>query len=152
MDLHLTPEAEKFRDDLRAWLSANLDHPYTQDVLDAKNDEDSLVEVRRAFQKKLNDAGYLGMAWPAEWGGRGATQIEEAILKAVAAFANTEGGTLLIGVDNSGEILGLENDYASLKADRDKFEVYLQNMLTQNFGAAFCATAVKMTFPVLQGA
>lgn len=88
MDLHLTPEAEKFRDDLRAWLSANLDHPYTQDVLDAKNDEDSLVEVRRAFQKKLNDAGYLGMAWPAEWGGRGATQIEEAILKAELAAAD----------------------------------------------------------------
>ncbi len=88
MDLHLTPEAERFREDLRAWLTDNLERPYTQDVLDPKNDEDSLVELRRAFQKKLNDAGYLGMAWPAEWGGRGATQVEEAILKAELAAAD----------------------------------------------------------------
>jgi len=88
MDLHLAPEAVKFRDELRSWLSTNLDRPYTQEALDPKNDEDSLVEVRRAFQKKLNDAGYLGMGWPTEWGGRGATPVEEAILRAELAAAD----------------------------------------------------------------
>ena len=88
MDLQLSPEALKFRDDLRNWLSEHLERPYTEEVLDASHDADSLVEVRRAFQKKLNDAGYLGMGWPAEWGGRGASQIEEAILKAELAAAD----------------------------------------------------------------
>ena len=88
MDLHLSPVGIKFRDELREWLSANLDHPYTEDALNPANDEDSLVEIRRAFQKKLNDAGYLGMAWPEQWGGRGATQVEEAILRAELAAAD----------------------------------------------------------------
>ncbi len=88
MDLQLSREALKFRDDLRAWLADNLERPYTQEVLDTSNDADSLVEVRRTFQKRLNDAGYLGMGWPAEWGGRGASAIEEAILKAELAAAD----------------------------------------------------------------
>ena len=37
-------------------------------------------------------------------------EIEHAALKTVAAFLNTDGGTLLIGVNDQGEILGLEND------------------------------------------
>ncbi len=52
MDLRLSPEAVKFRDELRAWLVQNLERPYTEELLDPKNDEDSLVEVRRRFQKK----------------------------------------------------------------------------------------------------
>ncbi len=88
MDLKLTAEATMFRDDLRAWLAENLERPYTEEVLNPGHDEDSLVEVRRAFQKKLNDAGYLGMGWPTQWGGRGATQIEQAILTAELAAAD----------------------------------------------------------------
>lgn len=88
MDLQLSPTAVKFRDELREWLSVNLDHPYTEDALNPANDEDSLVEIRRTFQKKLNDAGYLGMGWPTQWGGRGATQVEEAILRAELAAAD----------------------------------------------------------------
>jgi alkylation response protein AidB-like acyl-CoA dehydrogenase len=88
MDLHLSTEALKFRDDLRAWLSDNLERSYTEELRDPKHDADSLVEVRRAFQKRLNDAGYLGMGWPVEWGGRGASQIEEAILRAELAAAD----------------------------------------------------------------
>jgi len=43
MDLRLSPEAVRFRDELRAWLARNLERPYTDEVLDPKNDEDSLV-------------------------------------------------------------------------------------------------------------
>jgi alkylation response protein AidB-like acyl-CoA dehydrogenase len=48
-------------------------------VRDPRNDEDTLFEIRRRWQRKLNDAGYLGMDWPKEWGGRGATAVEKAI-------------------------------------------------------------------------
>jgi hypothetical protein len=40
-------------------------------------------------------------------------KLEEVIVKSVAAFANAQGGTLLIGVDDEGTILGLERDYRS---------------------------------------
>jgi alkylation response protein AidB-like acyl-CoA dehydrogenase len=80
MDLRFTPEQERFRSELRAWLAANLARPWSQEVRDPQHDADSLVEVRRAWQQKLHAAGYLGMSWPREWGGRGASAIEEAIL------------------------------------------------------------------------
>ena len=72
-------------------------------------------------------------------------------MKSVAAFANTDGGTLLIGVDDSGAVLGLENDYASLNADKDKFEVHLRNLLNQQFGAAFVAKKLAISYPSLEG-
>jgi alkylation response protein AidB-like acyl-CoA dehydrogenase len=80
MDLRFTPDQERFRAEVRAWLAANLARPWHEEVRDPAHDADSLVEVRRAWQKKLHGAGYLGMGWPREWGGRGASAVEEAIL------------------------------------------------------------------------
>jgi hypothetical protein len=74
-------------------------------------------------------------------------KLEEVVLKTVAAFANSQGGTLLIGVDDDGEIVGLEHDYAALGGvDRDKFELHLRNLLHQEFGPAFVAAAVRVNF------
>ena len=98
MDLNLSPDALKFRDELRAWLDVNLERSYTEEVLAPNADEDSLVEVRRLFQKKLNDAGYLGMGWPTEWGGRGATQVEEAILRAELAAVDAPQSPNALGI------------------------------------------------------
>ena len=42
--------------------------------------------------------------------------LENAVLKTLAGFMNGQGGTLLIGVDDSGEVLGLEKDYETLEA------------------------------------
>ncbi|RMI05377.1 DUF262 domain-containing protein (plasmid) [Sinorhizobium meliloti] len=77
-------------------------------------------------------------------------KLEEVIVKTVAAFANSQGGTLLIGVSDSGEILGLEGDYLSLGgANRDKFELHLRNLLNSAFGAAFVSSKLKVLFPVI---
>ena len=46
------------------------------------------MAMRRAWQRKLNAGGYLGMRWPKEWGGRGATGVEEAILAEELANAD----------------------------------------------------------------
>jgi len=74
-------------------------------------------------------------------------KLEEVILKTVAAFANSQAGTLLIGVDDNGVVLGLEHDYLSLgEADKDKFELHLRNVLNQQFGAGFVAASVHIIF------
>lgn len=78
--------------------------------------------------------------------GRTNKALEDVIIKSVAAFANWQGGTLLIGVSDEGEILGLEADYASLNGDHDRFELHLRNLLNQNFGTAFVANRVKIRF------
>ena len=74
-------------------------------------------------------------------------KLEEVVIKTIAAFANSQGGTLLIGIGDNGEILGLEPDYNSLGgADRDKFELHLRNLLNQQFGTGFVASKVSVKF------
>jgi hypothetical protein len=74
-------------------------------------------------------------------------KLEEVIMKTVAAFANSQGGTLLIGVGDDGGVLGLEPDYHSLGGvDRDKFELHLRNLLNQQFGTGFVTSKVMIKF------
>ena len=74
-------------------------------------------------------------------------KLEQVIVKTVAAFANAQGGSLLIGVDNDGQAVGLSRDYESLgEASRDRFEVHLRNVLNQKLGAAFVASKARIQF------
>ena len=73
--------------------------------------------------------------------------LEQVIVKTVAAFGNGQGGTLLIGVKDDGEVLGLAHDYNSLGgADRDKFERHLFTLLSNHLGASFVASKVRVKF------
>lgn len=74
-------------------------------------------------------------------------KLEEVIMKSVSAFANSQGGTLLIGVTDDGTVLGLEHDYLSLgDVDRDKFELHLRNLLNQQFGVGFVTSKIAIKF------
>lgn len=80
-------------------------------------------------------------------------KMEDAVVKAVAAFANSQGGTLVIGVDDDGQIIGLHHDYNSLgDADKDKFERHLRGVLQQSLGKGFVATRIKVRFHEVGGA
>jgi len=72
MDLTLSPQEEAFRDELREWLEANKPGEEPEGDIAA-------FEFRKAWQRKLADAGWAGLSWPEEYGGRGATLIEQAI-------------------------------------------------------------------------
>jgi schlafen family protein len=77
--------------------------------------------------------------------------LEEVILKTIAGFLNASGGELLIGVADDGQILGLENDYASLKKkDRDGFEIRIYQLISSSIGVEFCAN-IQTTFFNLDG-
>ena len=81
MDFSYTPEQEAFRMEVRQWLAANLppelciDDPADERI--APNRE--IFEQRRAWQARLFDAGWAGIAWPCEFGGRGASVLEQVI-------------------------------------------------------------------------
>ena len=81
----------------------------------------------------------------------GNKKLGEVIQKTVAALANSQGGTLLIGVNDAGEVLGLERDYGIMNVDRDGFELHLRQLLIEPFGDAFTASKVKVTFPAVDG-
>src|SRR5437660_11541227 len=88
MDLQLSAAHLRFRNQLRAWLAANLPRPWREALRDPRATETSLIELRRAWQKKLYQAGYLGMDWPEQWGGRGRTEGEKSIIEAELARAD----------------------------------------------------------------
>lgn len=62
--------------------------------------------------------------------------MEDIVVKTTAAFLNTDGGTLLIGVADDRTVLGLELDYKtfSKKDPRDAYENFLTTLLLGNFG------------------
>jgi predicted HTH transcriptional regulator len=65
-------------------------------------------------------------------------ELERMVLKTIAAFMNAEGGTLLIGVNDAGEAVGLENDYKNLaKKNRDGFENHLSMLIKTQIGLTF---------------
>jgi hypothetical protein len=66
--------------------------------------------------------------------GKPGKEIEIAWLKGVAAFLNSEGGILLIGVNDSGEIVGLDDDNF---ANDDKCLLHIQNLIKQHIGLEF---------------
>jgi len=79
-------------------------------------------------------------------------EMEHEILKTIAAFNNRYGGTLMIGVHDSGEILGLHDDYKTFKEqNKDKFELHLRSIINENFGKDFAASQLSIEFPVIEG-
>lgn len=71
MDLTLTDAEEAFRRDARAWLRAHLP---AQPL--ASMDTVAGFAQHRAWERRLFDAGYATVSWPAEFGGRGASLVE----------------------------------------------------------------------------
>jgi hypothetical protein len=77
--------------------------------------------------------------------------LEIACLKTLAAFLNTHGGTLIIGVDDQQKVLGLEKDYMTLKkSGRDAFQVHLYNIVKSRIGTEFCEL-LEVGFPAADG-
>ena len=78
-------------------------------------------------------------------------KIEMVISKTVAALANSGGGDLLIGVDDAGTALGLDDDLKFMKQpDLDRYELWLRDHLSKTLGSTASAN-VEVTFPVLDG-
>jgi len=65
--------------------------------------------------------------------------MEHAVLKTLAAYLNSDGGTLLIGVRDDGSIYGLEHDYQTLRhKNRDGFDQVIMTSVANNLGTEIC--------------
>ena len=78
--------------------------------------------------------------------------LEGVVVKTVAGFLNAAGGTLLIGVDDGGALLGLAADYRSLKKhDRDAFELHLLALLVRDLGESASSSFLTVNFHEIDG-
>jgi alkylation response protein AidB-like acyl-CoA dehydrogenase len=91
MDFSYSPEEEKFRQEVRAWIDANV-----PDELRGGKDEDLEPDERWQrglnWHKKLHEGGWIGLWWPKEYGGRGASMLEQAIWRRNESLGCVAGG------------------------------------------------------------
>ena len=88
MDFTLTPEQQSFRDEVRSWFSRNLPADWTSKVQAASDvPREGAYDFLRQWQRKMYEAGFVGLTWPKESGGRGLTFMEEMILQEEMALA-----------------------------------------------------------------
>ena len=74
-------------------------------------------------------------------------ELEKVIMKTIAAFGNTDGGILIIGVDDDKNILGLEKDFQTLKkSDADYYEVHLRNIMHKLMGVKYVSKYIRTQF------
>jgi len=81
MDFSDSPEHAAYRSEFRRWLETNLPPEIcVDDAADQRvaPDRDTL-EKRIAWQKKMHAAGWVGISWPKEYGGRGASFMQQVI-------------------------------------------------------------------------
>ena len=88
--------------------------------------ESATLELKSAFRWDMKE-------------GKPSRLVEDAALKTIAGFMNGEGGTLIIGVSDTGEVKGLENDYSILKKkDRDGLAQAVMTAVSSNMGTDTC--------------
>jgi hypothetical protein len=79
------------------------------------------------------------------------SHLRHSVLKTVTAFLNSEGGTLIIGVEDDGNVFGIERDLKQVKGHSlDGFEQSLINLISTNIGSEF-GRLIKIRFDQLDG-
>jgi alkylation response protein AidB-like acyl-CoA dehydrogenase len=88
MDVRFSAEDEAFRAEFRAWLDENLPAEWRDPAFWAGLDPDEAFEKRRTWEAAKAKAGWAGIHWPVEFGGRGGTPAQKAIYDEEMALAH----------------------------------------------------------------
>src|SRR5439155_27067865 len=99
MDLSFPPEDEQFRAEFRAWLARNLPTDMPPDG--AERSPEWLPRLQE-WQRTLHRAGYVGLMWPVEYGGRGMGITRQGIFQEALARARAPRLPGMMGTDIGG--------------------------------------------------
>ena len=105
----ISPSVEQFRARARAWLSEH--------TFELPEDLAERFERQRQWQTELHDAGYIGVAWPTRFGGRGLTQAHQLAFFEELASAQLPPPAALVGL----EVLG--PTFVRLGTDAQRAEI-----------------------------
>ncbi len=99
VDFSYPAEVEHFRSELRDWLSANL----TDELIAARRPsgyDDVTFEKLRKWNRTMADGGWAAVSWPREYGGRGATVLEQLVYTEETTRARAPLPLNVIGMNN----------------------------------------------------
>jgi len=102
MDFALSPQEEAFRKEVRDWLEENMNELpewwNNPDVLRPEVDSEEYHQFSIWWHRKLYDAGFIGITWPKEYGGRGRTIMEQVVFYEEIAKHRAPGPTNVHGM------------------------------------------------------
>jgi len=98
VDLSLNPEEQAFQDEAREWIEAN--NPGAAPHTDLER-----FKFEREWQAKMHEGGWAGVSWPKEYGGRGATLIEQALFSEEIARAKAPRPANVLGLVMGGPVV-----------------------------------------------
>jgi alkylation response protein AidB-like acyl-CoA dehydrogenase len=140
MNFSYSPEEERFRAELRAWLAANPPGPEPEEI-------GAWVAHGKQWQRRLYDAGWCGIHWPREYGGRGASLIEQVIFQEETARAKTPLLINLAGLTMGGPVLIAHGTEAQkrryLKSILTAEEIWCQGFSEPNAGSDLAALKTR---------
>ena len=127
-------------DYVASWLTAGSDKATRQ------------TDIRELLRRRESETLEFksSLRWDVRQG-RVNRDLELNVLKTLAGFMNAEGGICLIGVNDSGGIVGLERDLGTVKKrDRDGYELAIRDLVAKGMGV-LCSTDVSITFHGIDG-
>jgi alkylation response protein AidB-like acyl-CoA dehydrogenase len=140
MDFAYSADEERFRAELRTWLEQ---HPCGPEPEDPK----AWVAYAKGWQHRLAEAGWCGVAWPKEYGGRGATLIQQIIFQEELARAKAPQFIGLAGLTMGGPVLiahGTEEQKKKhLRPILSADEIWCQGFSEPNAGSDLAAIKTK---------
>jgi alkylation response protein AidB-like acyl-CoA dehydrogenase len=146
VDFSYTGSEKAFRDEVRDWLAANLPEGWGETVFEP-TDEDERAMFRLDWEKKLYEGGWSGLEWPTEYGGRGATLVEQAIFAEELARARAPEGLNIIGRNLTGTTLLHHGTEEQKKRYLPKIlsgeEVWCQGFSEPNAGSDLASVRTK---------
>ena len=142
MDLDFSPEDEAFRAEVRGWLEANA----PKQARPADGPE--MAKFDRIWQRTQYDAGWAGIAWPREYGGRGLTTTQQLLWHQEYARAGAPYiGINFVGTLHGGPTLIVRGSKAQKKAHLEKIlkseEIWCQGFSEPGSGSDLASLRTK---------
>ena len=106
MDFSYSAKEETFRQEVKDWLDVHMKELPTwwrnPEEMGPEIDSDEYHQFSLWWHKKLHEAGFVGIAWPKEYGGRGASVLEQVVYNEEMAKARAPGPANGLGIGWAG--------------------------------------------------
>jgi len=146
MNFALSRAEEAFREELRRWLAAHAPGDWAKLRTRFRSREEQTAFLKD-WQRRLYEAGYLGLDWPKEYGGRGATIMEQALFYEELARARAPELPNAIGLDMAGPALMKHGTEAQKRAHLPRIlsadHIFCQGFSEPNAGSDLAALQTR---------
>ena len=131
MDLRFSDEDEAFRHEIATWLERELSGDFANvRGRGGSGDDSALIQERKAWERRMGEASWIGLGWPADLGGRGLSLTQQVIFYEEYARAGGPGRAGQLGEGLLAPTL------AAFGTDEQK-QKFLRHVLFFTFSALF---------------